>query len=120
MAPRKTSNASSSGSQNVEFWLRSEAVAALAEQMGRIADAFEWLCKIESERLEREYPPKPERRPATVNTAKYPNPAFDQPEKATEQDDLSEGLGPREKALLEKARLQKSKSRSTPTPGNII
>jgi hypothetical protein len=88
--------------------------------MGRIADALEWRCKIESERLEREYPAKVERKPATIVTAKYPNPAFDQPEKATAEDDLAEGLGPREKALFEKARLQKQKRAGVKAPGNII
>ena len=92
-----------------------ESAAQIAGALARIADAFEWHCKIESERLERDYPAVPERKPATITTAKYPNPLLDQPEKAAENEDLTEGLGPREAALV-KARLQKQKYRSPSTP----
>lgn len=119
--PRKKSlSPSSQPSEKLESWLHSEAVAVLAEHLGRIADALEWHCKIEEQRLEREYPPQVERKPATIGTAKYPDPEKDQPEKGEIDEETLQALGPRERKLVEAKRLKEQKRRSTPATGHII
>lgn len=114
MAKNTDSKPTSQPSVNVESWLLSECLTRIAGSFERIADAVEHLVKIECDRFDREYPTKTIR-PATIVTAKYPNPKLDQPELAGTKDELFEGvIGPREKALREK--LQRSKTRGSKTP----
>lgn len=93
--------------------------SSLCDVLGRIAAALEDRCKIERERLANEFP-KVERGEVTIQTAKYPDPERDQPELAQGDEDLTEGMGPREAALvrkkLEKARLSKQERRSSKAP----
>lgn len=93
--------------------------SSLYDSLARIAAALEDRCKIERERLANEFP-KHEIREASIQTAKYPDPERDQPELASLDEDLTEGMGPRERAIVEKrfekARLQKQKRGSPSTP----
>ena len=115
MAKNHNSKETSQPSGRVESWLLSESLVSIAGAFERIADAAEHLVKIECDRFEREYPTKTIR-PATIATAKYPNPQLDQPELAGTKDELFEGvIGPREKALREKL-FEKSKRRSPKAP----
>lgn len=70
-------------------------------ELGRIADAFEHIADIAERFYDKLYPTR-DVQPAGIGVAKYPNPEKDQPERPLPGEDLTEGLGPREKALAAK------------------
>lgn len=76
----------------------------------RIADAFEHIADIAERFYDKLYPTR-DVHPAGIGVAKYPNPEKDQPERPLPGEDLTEGLGPREKALA--ARLLDKQQRKT-------
>lgn len=85
------------------------AESRLADAMERIADAFEHLAKLGEQFYDRLYPVVT-KSPVTVGVAKYPDAEKAQPEQTLPGEDLTEGLGPREKKLVE-ARFAKQKVR---------
>lgn len=81
----------------------------IGDGLQRIADVLEQWVKLEQQRFDIEHPQRTPN-PVTVGVAKYPDAEKAQPEQPLPGEDLTEGLGPREKKLVE-ARFAKSKVR---------
>lgn len=115
-----SSKPSSDKSERPESSSPSEVAKALTEiaaGLSVIGDALEQWVKLQQQVFELEHPIR-NPSPVTVVAAKYSDPEKDQPEKPQPGEDLFEGLGPRERKVLE-TRFAKQKARSAPPPGDL-